>query len=465
MKRQSGEKEKKRQSGEKEKKSVDTAHISGIGDVQRNSMFGKYSEVEIVSKLKALAVDPDNPQFARDNIQAFRNQIVKLRKVMVLKDSEIPWRKRKLEQFVKDKLRPPSPFGSPNKENNTRKTSRKQSSHVSPTSSCLLNSSNSTRCLHEKTTFDPHASTSLLTFEYSLLDDALDFNCLCSNNNTPPNVDSDDSVKGPNPNHLSPIESFPNGSARRKPSRQSKWLLNIVSDHFQKKVVPVGPRFQADVPKWAGPAEKPNDDSKWLGTRVWPTQTRGNNNKGAGKAIGKGRPDSCSCVSRGSSDCVRRHVLDEKRALQRDLGLAFFIWKFDEMGERVSESWSLKEKNRYESLLKTRQNSNDGKSFLKRALKCFPNKTGKDIVNYYFNVYIPNRMRSESTRQVDTDDDEDEDFNYLGVKKKSPVKKSKSKDVKVRAFLILVYVALSLEIHNPWIFTVLYVVPVYDENA
>ncbi|CAA0836311.1 DNA GYRASE B3 [Striga hermonthica] len=429
----------KRQSGEKEKKSVDTAHIRGIGDVQRNSMFGKYSEAEIVSKLKAIAVDPSNPQFARDNIQAFRNQIVKFRKVMVLKDSEIPWRKRKLEQFVKDKLRPPSPFVSPSKENNTRKMSRKQSSHASPTSSCLLNSSDSTRCLHEKTTFDPHASTSLLTFEYSLLDDALDFNCLCSNNNTPPNVDSDDSVKGPNLNHVSPVESFPNEihclshGARRKPSRQSKWLLNIVSDQFQKKVVPIGPRFQADVPKWAGPAEKPDDDSKWLGTQVWPAQTRGNNNnnKGAGKAIGKGRPDSCSCVSPGSSDCVRQHVLDEKLALQHELGLAFSIWKFDKMGEQVSESWSLKEKNRYGSLLKMMQNS-DGKSFLKRALKCFPNKTGKDIVNYYFNVYIPNRMAagSESTRRVDTDDDEDEDFNYLGVKKKSPVKKSNSKDVK-----------------------------------
>lgn len=63
----------------------------GIQDVQSNSIFGRYSEAEMVAQLKALAMDPCRPQLAQDNFQPLSNQIVMLRKVMFLKDSEIPW--------------------------------------------------------------------------------------------------------------------------------------------------------------------------------------------------------------------------------------------------------------------------------------------------------------------------------------------------------------------------------------
>ncbi|KAL6534357.1 hypothetical protein OROHE_013282 [Orobanche hederae] len=437
----------KRQPGGKGNKSVSTSHIIRVDDVQLNPISGRHSEAEIISQLKVLALDPCRPQFAHDTIHDLRTQILKLRKVMVLEDSEAPWRKRKLEQFVKDKLRPPSDIVCPN-EQNIRKRSRRRSSHASSVS-CLLNSGDSTQCQDEKITSDSRVYSSLLTFDdalpgkqvtikCSILDGTVNFNCLPKN--IPPTIDSDESVKGSN--HLS-AESIVNvdisnevqcdgaHSRLHGTPRRSIRLLNFIGDHFQRKVVPVGPRFQADVLEWAGPAGRSiligayntdYDNSKWLGTRVWPIQIR--NTKTTGKTIGKGRPDSCCCKSPGSVDCTRCHILEERLVLQCDLGPAFFSWKFDEMGDQVSKMWSLKEQQSFESLVKMRPSSN-GKSVLKRALKCFPNKNGKDIANYYFNVYIPHRMsmhtRSPSIKQVDTDDDDDEaeDISYMGLKKKS----------------------------------------------
>ncbi|KAL3640718.1 hypothetical protein CASFOL_015686 [Castilleja foliolosa] len=410
-----------RQPGEKGKKNASTtSHINDL-DVQPNSIFGKFSEAEIISQLKELAVDPYRP---RENIQALWNQILKLRKVMVLKDSEAPWKKRKLEKFVKDKLKPSPVFVCPN-EPSIRKLSRKQSSHVSSLS-CLINSADSTHCQIEKITFNSRASSSLLTF-----DDTDFYNCL--RKNIPPTVNSDESVKGSNKlsPESNPYSQTPDGAHSRlhEPSpRRSIRLLNVNGDYLHRKVVPVGPRFQADVPEWAGTENNDPDDSKWLGTRVWPLQIE--NMKTIGKKIGKGRPDSCCCASPGSVDCVRHHVLEKRLYLQSDLGPVFFSWKFDEMGEQILKKWSLKEKQSFELVVKMRPSS-DGKSFLRRALKCFPSKNGRDVVNYYFNVYIPNRMslctRSRSTKQVDTDDDETEDSNHMGLQKKSGAKDLKGR--------------------------------------
>ncbi|KAI3474429.1 hypothetical protein Pfo_029290 [Paulownia fortunei] len=460
-----------RQQGGKGKKNANASFSKGVEDVQRNSVFGRYSEAEMIAQLKGLALDPCRPQVARDNIQPLWNQILRLRKVMVLKDSEIPWRKRKLEQFVKDKLRAPSGFVLPNQQNITKLSSR-PISHASSVS-CLLNSVDSTQCHDEKIIFDSRTSSSLLTFgdalpekqvstECSFQDDMVDLNC--PRKDITPTVDSDESVnrsnllspENPTPNEAPSVEisneihylNSPtlDGAHRRhhQPPRRSIRLLNFIGDHLQRKVIPVGPRFQADVPEWSGPVDRSiligaynsdSDNSKWLGSPVWPIQI--GNMKTTERKIGKGRPNSCCCVSSGSADCVRRHILEERLVLQCDLSSAFFSWKFDEMGEQVLKSWSLKEQQTFKSLVKMRPSSN-GKSFLKHALKCFSNKCGKDIINYYFNVYIPNRMslqtRSSSIKQVDTDD-EAEDCNYMGLQKISEGRSlinCNSNDVKAR---------------------------------
>ncbi|KAL8526753.1 hypothetical protein ACS0TY_015820 [Phlomoides rotata] len=381
----------------------------GIEDVQGHSIFGRYSEVEMLAELKALAMDPSSPQFAQDNIQPLWNQIVMLRKVMCLKDSEIPWRKRKLEQFVKDKLIAPADFALPNQQKKP-KLSRKQFSHASSVA-CFLSRTSSSLV-----TFDDALPEKQIATACSFIDDVADKNYPLKDISQ--TVDSDESVYG----SIHPISLPISDGARRKHSgtpRRSPRILNFIGDHLQRKVIPVGPRFQATIPEWNGPedrstlidAYKSNSDClKWLGSRVWPVEN--NKTRISDKNVGEGRHSSCCCVSPGSADCTKHHISDERLLLLRDLGPAFSIWKIDQMGEQVSESWSLNEQQTFESLMKKRPPSNT-KSFWKRVLKSFSNKSRADIANYYFNVYIPRRMslhtRSPSIKQIDTDDEDEAD--------------------------------------------------------
>lgn len=364
-------------------------------------------------------------------------------------------KKRKLEQLIKDKLKSPTGFASLKQESITNDR-RKQLSQASSIS-CLLNSVDSAQIHDEKFIIESHTSGSLVTFdealpekpvttESSCAEDVVVLNCtskdVCSIS------DSDESVNGSNPS--SPRDSTPtkarhlgigkvSGGSRRRclePSRRSPRLLNFIGDHLERKAIPVGPRFQTDVPEWDDTVDKSilirsynsdPDNLKWLGSQVWPVEN--GNVKPAGRIIGKGRHNSCSCASRGSAYCIKRHVLEERQRLQRDLGPAFSSWKFDEMGEQVSESWSLKEKKSFESLMKKKPLS-DGNAFWKRALKCLPRKSKKDVVNFYFNVYIQQRMSlhriSPSTKQIDTDDED-------GEEDEAEAKNSDSKSLQKRA--------------------------------
>ncbi|GMH12242.1 hypothetical protein Nepgr_014083 [Nepenthes gracilis] len=105
--------------------------------------------------------------------------------------------------------------------------------------------------------------------------------------------------------------------------------LEYLKDCEPRLVVPVGPRFQADVPEWKGPCNEEFgrrgganlDDSRWLGIRTWPI--KGSCVGAEGGKIGKGRSDSCSCTSPGSSDCIKCHVAEERKRLHSNLGCAF----------------------------------------------------------------------------------------------------------------------------------------------
>lgn len=180
--------------------------------------------------------------------------------------------------------------------------------------------------------------------------------------------------------------------------------FDYINNENLKMAIPIGPRFQADVSEWSGPPHKTiPTSSKWLGTVIWPTETED------ADIIGKGRPDTCNCASRGSIMCVKRHITQKSTELQKELGPAFHKWKFDQMGESVAKLWKQPEQQKLTHLMKKVPLS-EGQDFIKPALECFPLKSKKDIVSYYLNVYVPRRM-SVQTRSgcvmVDTDDDEE----------------------------------------------------------
>lgn len=420
------------------KNGKDSSTRKGAKTMEKNSsLFGRYSDAELVSQLKVLALDPCHPDNSR-TIQPLWNQIIRVRKAMALNDHQFPRRKRQLQQFVKEKLTAlPGPKSESSSLTNHPKLRKGPVSHAS-SASCLRNSVLSAESIDQKILSESHSSSSVLTLDNDILmkqilsnsssvDDATKCNSFVKNMSI--SFDPDESVNIWNVSPESSILEAPSKNLdeishtsssvvtdkNRKylqPVRRSSTLLNFIGDDQRRIVVPVGPRFQVDVTDWVGPCNGESSDSdvlRWLGTRIWPLED--GTRKFDSRAIGKGRPKSCSCLSPLSVECIRRHVLEERLRLQCDIGTAFFTWKFDEMGDQVSSSWTLQEQQKFESLARKKQAYN-GNHFVKHALKCFPLKCRKTILSYYFNVYIPRQMslqRKLSLKEIDSDGDEVED--------------------------------------------------------
>ncbi|XP_021845094.1 AT-rich interactive domain-containing protein 2 isoform X2 [Spinacia oleracea] len=184
-------------------------------------------------------------------------------------------------------------------------------------------------------------------------------------------------------------------------------------DYPVEKHVLVGPRFQAEVPIWTGVISE--SDSKWLGTKTWSPELQQLNSI---KLLGKGRrSESCNCLLPGSVECNRFHIAENKMKLRRELGLSFYHWKFNRMGEEVSLSWSVGEEKRFKHIIRL-NNTFLGKSF-------FPRKTRMELVSYYYNVFLINRRSYQNRvtpKDIDSDDDEkefgsvSEAFGYRAVK-------------------------------------------------
>ncbi|XP_071687510.1 AT-rich interactive domain-containing protein 1-like [Rutidosis leptorrhynchoides] len=217
--------------------------------------------------------------------------------------------------------------------------------------------------------------------------------------------------------------------------------FNYINDDNLKLAIPIGPRFQADVPEWRGPPQKSypkvafteTDSSKWLGTVIWsmkdPTQ------ESETGVIGKGRSDTCDCAAPGSILCVKRHIVNKSAHLQLYLGPAFQIWKFDQMGEAVAKLWKQQEQHRLTNIM-IKNPFSEGKDFITTALKCFPTKSKKEIISYYFNVYVPRRMSIQTRsgcRAIDTDDEEEK----LKSSLKRPRKRARSDGTKVHSSKIV----------------------------
>ncbi|KOM37635.1 hypothetical protein LR48_Vigan03g101700 [Vigna angularis] len=173
-------------------------------------------------------------------------------------------------------------------------------------------------------------------------------------------------------------------------------------NEIPRPVIPIGPRFQAEVPKWEGTTNVNNDDdSKWSGVQVWPMPNISENSI---EGTGKGRLG-------GSIECVKLHIREARELLKLEIGATFSSWKFDEMGEEFSQSWTLEEDKKFESMMKLNTSSKT-RNFWKLALKHFPSKSLKCMVNFYHNVYIPRclSMKTRSLLEVDRDNDHDDNF-------------------------------------------------------
>ena len=193
-------------------------------------------------------------------------------------------------------------------------------------------------------------------------------------------------------------------------------VIPEVANESEYEEIPKKDPFQAYLPILSTKdqyASNPNN-RKWFGTKIWsrnepnqPSQETNNSSTHEG--------DACNCQMPGSVDCVHRHMVEERGKLKAELGPAFQTWKFDEMGEDSTDSWTLGDMLRFNSVMKKRNlPSSTRKTFLQLASQFLPNKSRASIVSYYFNFYLPSwriRKRTRLNRtaaEIDTDDDDDE---------------------------------------------------------
>ncbi|KAH1126780.1 hypothetical protein AAZX31_06G191400 [Glycine max] len=231
--------------------------------------------------------------------------------------------------------------------------------------------------------------------------------------------------------HLEPplhLSLFPEYFSPERPIRtltRYEDIYSILLEHSPRKPVSVGPDHQADVPAWdiSGATNRPNasdavsvsdftvgdidgTEKRLMGTCVIPMpqmELSSNDDE-----VGKGRTD-CSCEDQGSMRCVRQHIAEEREKLRKLFGPKKFTeLGFTNMGEQVAESWSAEDEQLFHEVVFNNPVSLD-KNFWNYLSIVFPSLTKKEIVSYYFNVFML-RRRAEQNRNdllsIDSDSDE-----------------------------------------------------------
>lgn len=199
-----------------------------------------------------------------------------------------------------------------------------------------------------------------------------------------------------------------------------------------RKQIPIGPTYQADIPPW-DPNTINDGNEQMVGTCVISPSPSEDN-----VAVGKGRRE-CDCLDDGSARCVRQHIKEVRYKLREVIGGENFSdLGFYEMGEDVACKWTEEEEGIFHEVIYSNPASL-GKNFWTQLSVVFPSRTMKDLVSYYFNVFILRRRavqnRSRSL-EIDSDDDEWQGnggsfFGHVGYDEDSAVESFGDQDVQV----------------------------------
>ncbi|XWS69645.1 hypothetical protein CRYUN_Cryun04dG0196800 [Craigia yunnanensis] len=195
---------------------------------------------------------------------------------------------------------------------------------------------------------------------------------------------------------------------------------SLLLDRSPRRQVPLGPNHQANVPSWVRHIKKDkfsqndasdvtdNDNEEiFMGTCVIPMPDSDLSANNSGQ-VGAGRAD-CSCLDRGSLRCVQRHVMETREKLRKSLGHEKFVkLGFYDMGDDVAYKWSEEDEEIFHEVVYTNPASL-GKKFWKHLSMVFPSRSKRELVSYYFNVFILQRravQNRSSILDIDSDDDE-----------------------------------------------------------
>ncbi|GAY36784.1 hypothetical protein WN943_020786 [Citrus x changshan-huyou] len=203
-------------------------------------------------------------------------------------------------------------------------------------------------------------------------------------------------------------------------------------DRSPRKQVPLGPNHQAILPSWDRSMGKnildgkatlrgnnsldhlgshnvaDNDnEEKWMGTCIIPMPDSNSFAHNIDQ-VGRGIMD-CDCLDEGSIRCVQQHVMEAREKLLKSLGHEKFVkLGLCDMGEEVSCKWSEEEEQVFHEVVYSNPFSL-GRNFWKQLSAVFPSRTKKEIVSYYFNVFVLRRRAVQNRSdllEIDSDDDE-----------------------------------------------------------
>ncbi|KAG6763980.1 hypothetical protein POTOM_031430 [Populus tomentosa] len=216
------------------------------------------------------------------------------------------------------------------------------------------------------------------------------------------------------------------------PQKTSKPLADVYSsylDEFPRKQVPLGPNHQASIPLWDRHMKKDkladsfntngsslsesdhhiynDNEEKLVGTCIIPMpDTKPCLSTRYEAACGR---IDCGCLDEGSVRCVRQHILEAREELLKSTGHENFVnLGFYDMGEEVSCKWAKEEERVFHEVVYSRPGSL-GQNFWKHLAQVFPDRTTKEIVSYYFNVFMLRKRAAQNRSNlldIDSDDDE-----------------------------------------------------------
>ncbi|PON40778.1 ELM2 domain protein [Parasponia andersonii] len=228
--------------------------------------------------------------------------------------------------------------------------------------------------------------------------------------------------------HLSLFPEYFEHGDRLRGLLQSDDTFASPVDYSPEKLVPIGPGHQAYVPEWDQRVSKLSDhqtdpqnqvlhgsgldlvvnaDEEKMGTCVI-SMPKPEVSLHYCSQDGASRND-CMCIDEGSVRCVRQHVMEAREKLKENIGARpFEELGFCDMGEEVAKRWTEEEEHIFHEVILTNP-STVGKNFWDHLSMAFPSRKTKDLVSYYFNVFIL-RKRAGQNRfdQLNIDSDNDE---------------------------------------------------------
>ncbi|XP_072992212.1 uncharacterized protein [Typha latifolia] len=196
-------------------------------------------------------------------------------------------------------------------------------------------------------------------------------------------------------------------------------ISSPIFEYPPRKHVAIGPNHQAVVPVW-----KPRDLKNTSGgSDCCVAVPHVNDEDGIGNCVMQ-MPDSdseasevrticnkidCCCPDEGSIRCVRQHVMEARENVKRTLGEdKFEELGFCEMGENVALKWTEEEEQLFQEVVLSNPASL-GKNFWDDLPDVFPIKNSKELVSYYFNVFMLRKRAGQNrTDPMNVDSDNDE---------------------------------------------------------